>query len=136
GCGGWAWVGGRAGWGGVAPASRRAPADPPHAYAIAFGVILVGYLAAALAPPRPDASPGPVLWWAVGGAAAIGIVGVVIAATDTVDPNSVFSLVTPSIAAMTFIAAAGAGAATGSRVAGTRAGGLPILLGPPIQFAI
>jgi hypothetical protein len=110
------------------PAAITASTNVP-AYSIAFAVLLVAFLTAALSLPR-GRHGRTVLWWGLGGTLASGAVYVAAAVTGAVGPQFLICLVTA------LAVAAWVSARTGSRRAGIRAGLLVAALSAPIRFAV
>ncbi|MGH3768408.1 MAG: hypothetical protein ACRDS0_04835 [Pseudonocardiaceae bacterium] len=105
-------------------------------FSVLFALILTGYLAFALTPPRLGIATNTVLWWALTGALASGAAGILAALTTPVNVNSSIPLLLPVAATATLVTSIGASATTGSSPAGARAGLLTAILSAPMQFTI
>ncbi|MGH3624718.1 MAG: hypothetical protein ACRDQ5_23505 [Sciscionella sp.] len=110
--------------------------DDALVFSVLFALILTGYLAVALTPPRLGDNTNTVLWWALAGALASGAAGTIATLTTSVAAEETIPLLLPAAAAATLAASIGASATTGSRQAGTRAGLLTAILGAPMHFTI
>jgi len=110
------------------PAAITVSTNVP-AYSIAFAVLLIAFLTAALSLPR-GRHGRVVLWWGLGGTLASGAVYVAAAVTGAVGPQLLVCLMTA------LVVAAWVSGRTGSRPAGIRAGLLVAVLSAPIRFAV
>ena len=119
----------------VAVLHPSATADGTHVFSVLFAVVLAGYLAVALIPPRAGGRANALLLWALAAALAGGAVWIAIAATVPADPSGITGLMSPVSAAAVLLASVGAAATTGSMPAGARAGVLTVALTAPIHFA-
>src|SRR5262245_8435200 len=79
----------------TAVAHPTAVADPTHGYSIAFAVLLIAYLAFALASPSLGSDLGPMRWWGIAGALASGTVWIVSAFAAPADAGAVIRLISP-----------------------------------------
>lgn len=120
----------------VAAAHPAATTDGTHVFSVLFALILTGYLALALTPPRRGGHTDTTLWWALACALACGAAWSVKALTTPVTPEGITGYLSPAAIAATLVASIGASAATRSRQAGTQAGLLTAILGAPMHFAI
>ncbi len=117
----------------VGVAHPAATIDHTHQVApILFALVLFGYLAFALAPPRLSRHNDTALWWAL----ASCCVWIIIAFATATTGSGPAAFLSPVGAAATLAAAMGASVTTGSRPAGAKAGILTAILSAPILFAI
>jgi hypothetical protein len=119
----------------TALAHPTAVADPTHVYSVAFAVLLIAYLAFALASPSLGGDLGRMRWWAIAGALASGTVWTVAAFAAPADAGSVVRLISPVGAATVLAVSVAAAAASRHQRTGFRAGLLAGMLGIPILFA-
>ncbi|HEX7270210.1 MAG TPA: hypothetical protein VF256_22680 [Streptosporangiaceae bacterium] len=120
----------------IAAAHPAATTDDTHVFSILFALILSGYLALGLTPPRLGGHPDTVLWWALAAtlASAAGWAAAVLATPAAT--VGVIGYLSPAGVAAALAASAGASAVTRSRAAGARAGLLAVVLGAPVHFAV
>jgi hypothetical protein len=119
----------------TALAHPAAVADPTHAYSIVFAVLLVAYLAFALASPQLGGDLSTMRWWAITGGLASGAVWVAVAFAAPAAAGTVVRLISPVGAATVLAVSVGAAAASRHQRTGFRAGLLAGILGVPILFA-
>lgn len=105
-------------------------------FGILFALILTGYLALALTPPRLRDTTNTALWWAAGGALAAGAIWIGIALSTPVDPNGIQPLLNPVIAGPVLAVSLGAATTTRTLSIGVRAGLLTAILAAPIHFTV
>jgi hypothetical protein len=115
----------------VAAAHPAATRDGTHVFSVLLAVLLVGYVALAVTPPRLGAA---VLWWPVAGALACGTVWLVGALTGPARSGGTNPFLAPAGAVAVLAVAIGVAFGTGSRRAGVRAGLLTAALAAPIHF--
>ena len=122
----------------IAAAHPAATTDDTHVFSILFALMLTGYLAFALTPPRlgGHANSDTVLWWALAGALASGVIWTAAALTMPPTAMGVIGYLSPVAAAATLAASAGASVAARSRRAGVQAGLLTGILAAPLHFAL
>ena len=119
----------------IAVAHPTAAADGNHVFSVVFAFALAGYLAFAFTPYRLDQHARTVLWWALAAALVGGAVWIVIALAEPVQPDGITGYPWLVGVAVTLAASIGAAAATGSGLAGARAGLLAAILSAPMYFA-
>ncbi len=119
----------------VAVHHPTATADGTHAFSVLFAVVLAGYLAFALTPPRPGRQANALLLWSLAAALAAGGAWIAVAATHPAAGTGVIGLLSPVSAVAVLVASVGAAATTRSMPAGIRAGLLTIALTAPMHFA-
>jgi hypothetical protein len=107
-----------------------------HVFSALFALILTGYLAFALTPPRLGRHTNTVLWWALGGALASAAVWTAAALTTPVTIDVITGYLWPAGATATLAASIGASLSTRKMLAGTQAGLLTAVLGAPVHFAV
>jgi len=117
----------------VAAAVPAATQDPTHVASLALAVILCGYVVAGLSTVHRGDTPSVVPWAGAAGAAVAAAAGTTL---DIHDSMRTLPLISPVAAVATVTTAVVVAAATGSRVAGRRAGLLTTLLGAPVQFGV
>ena len=119
----------------VAVLHPTATADGTYAFSVLFAIVLTGYLAVALTPPRPGRQANALLLWSLAAALAAGAAWIAIAATFPAAGTGVIGLLSPVSAVAVLVASIGAAASTRSMPAGIRAGLLTIALTAPMHFA-
>jgi hypothetical protein len=113
-----------------------ATADGTHVYAIAFAVVLTGYLAIALARPRLGDRTDTVLWWALAGALVTSASWIVEAVVAPVRADGIEPFAPLASVVTTLLVSAGAARATGTLATGVRAGLLGVILAGPVRFTV
>lgn len=119
----------------VAVLHPTATADGTHAFSVLFAIVLTGYLAFALTPPRPGGQANALLLWSLTAALAAGGAWIALAARFPAAGTGVIGLMSPVSAVAVLVASVGAAATTRSLPAGVRAGVLTIALTAPMHFA-
>ncbi|HKT01198.1 MAG TPA: hypothetical protein VJT31_16865 [Rugosimonospora sp.] len=118
-------------------ATHPTPArDYSTQFGILFALLLTGYLALAVTPPRLRDTTNTALWWAAGGALAAGAAWIGIALSSPVDPNGIQPLLNPVVAGSVLAVSLGAAATTRTLFIGVRAGLLTAILAAPIHFTV
>jgi hypothetical protein len=120
----------------IAAAHPAATTDDTHVFSILFALILAGYLALGLTPPRLGDHPDTVLWWALAATLASAAGWAVAVLATPAATVGVIGYLSPAGVAAALAASAGASAVTRSRAAGARAGLLAVVLGAPVHFTV
>ncbi len=120
----------------VAIAHPSATSDPTHVFSVLLAMVLAGYLALALTPPRDGRHVRVAAWWGLGGVAASTVGAIAYAWAVPIDPAGAIPPVSPVAAAATLAVAVGAAVVTRDWSTGIRAGMLTTILGAPVQFTV